>query len=41
MINNIIMALMQLEWFNLGLKWIKYELNEFLDLFLHQKSFSK
>jgi hypothetical protein len=35
MINNIIMNLMQLEWINLELKWIKYELNKFLELFLN------
>jgi hypothetical protein len=35
MINNIIMNLMQLEWINLELKWIKYELNKFLALFLY------
>jgi hypothetical protein len=35
MINNIIMNLMQLDWTNLELKWIKYELNKFLELFLN------
>jgi hypothetical protein len=35
MINNIKMNLMQLEWINLELKRIKYELNKFQDLFLH------
>jgi hypothetical protein len=35
MINNINMNLLQLEWINLKLKWIKYELNKFLDLFLY------
>jgi hypothetical protein len=34
MINNIIINLMQLEWINLELKWIKYELNKFQELFL-------
>jgi hypothetical protein len=33
MINNIIMDLMQLEWLILELKWIKHELNKFLELF--------
>jgi hypothetical protein len=35
MINNIKMNLKQLEWINLELKRIKYELNKFQDLFLH------
>jgi hypothetical protein len=35
MINNIIMNLMQMEWINLELKWITYELIKILDLFLH------
>jgi hypothetical protein len=35
MINNIIINLMQLECVNLKLKWIKYELNQFLELFLY------
>jgi hypothetical protein len=35
MINNIFMNLMQLEWINLELKWIKYELNMFLELFVY------
>jgi hypothetical protein len=35
MINNIIMILIQLEWINLELKWITYELIKILDLFLH------
>jgi hypothetical protein len=38
MINNIIMNLMQLEWINLELKWIKYELNKFLELFFILKT---
>jgi hypothetical protein len=29
------MDLTQLEWINLELEWIKYELNKFLDLFLY------
>jgi hypothetical protein len=29
------MNLMQLKWLDLELNWIKYELNELLDLFLH------
>jgi hypothetical protein len=29
------MDLMQLEWINLDLKWIRYELNKFQDLFLY------
>jgi hypothetical protein len=32
--NNINMRLMQLEWINSELKWITYELNRILDLFL-------
>jgi hypothetical protein len=35
MINIIIMNLMQLEWINLELKLITYELIKILDLFLH------
>jgi hypothetical protein len=35
MINNIIMNLMQLEWIKKVLEWIKYELNNFLELFLY------
>jgi hypothetical protein len=35
MINNIIMNLMQLEWTEKELKWITYELNMFLELFLY------
>jgi hypothetical protein len=38
MINNIKMNLMQLEWINLDLKRIKYELNKFITLFLYQKA---
>jgi hypothetical protein len=34
MINNIIMNLMQLDWINLELKLITYELIKILDLFL-------
>jgi hypothetical protein len=29
------MDLLQLDWINLELKWIKYKLNKFLDLFLY------
>jgi hypothetical protein len=29
------MRLMQLEWIKKELKWITYELNKFLELFLH------
>jgi hypothetical protein len=35
MINNINMRLMQLEWTKMELKWIIYELNKFLELFLY------
>ena len=31
---------MQLEWIKNKLKWINYELNKFLKLFLYHKSFS-
>jgi hypothetical protein len=31
---------MPLEWINLELKWIKYELYNFLELFLYYKSIS-
>jgi hypothetical protein len=34
-INNINMNLMQLEWIKNELKWIKYDLNMFLELFLY------
>jgi hypothetical protein len=34
MINNINMNLMQVEWIKKELKWITYELNKFLELFL-------
>jgi hypothetical protein len=37
-INNINTKLMQLEWIKKELKWIFYELNEFLQLFLYPKS---
>jgi hypothetical protein len=40
MINNIKIRLMQLEWIKKELKWINYELNKFLKLFLYHKSFS-
>jgi hypothetical protein len=36
-INNINIKLMQLEWVKKELKWIFYELNKFLRLFLIQK----
>jgi hypothetical protein len=39
-INNINTKLMQLEWIKKELKWIFYELNEFLQLFLYPKSIS-
>jgi hypothetical protein len=35
MIKNIIMNLMQLEWINLELIWIKYGLNKFMELFVY------
>jgi hypothetical protein len=35
LIDNINKKLLQLEWLNLELKWIKYELNKFMDLFLY------
>jgi hypothetical protein len=35
MTNNIIVRLMQLEWIKKELKWITYELNKFLELFLY------
>jgi hypothetical protein len=37
-INNIKTKLMPLEWINSELKWIFYELNKFLDLFLYKKN---
>jgi hypothetical protein len=37
MMKNIIMSLMQLERIQTELKWISYELNKFLALFLYQK----
>jgi hypothetical protein len=39
MINNINMSLMQLEWIKNELKWITYELNKTLELFVYKKSF--
>jgi hypothetical protein len=33
--NNINTKLLQLEWINLELKWIKYEFYKFLELFLY------
>jgi hypothetical protein len=35
MIKNINMNLTQLEWIKIELKWITYELNKFLELFLY------
>jgi hypothetical protein len=35
MINNINVGLMQLDRIKKELKWIKYELNKFLELFLY------
>jgi hypothetical protein len=35
MINNINMILMQLEWIEKELKWINYEFNKILELFLY------
>jgi hypothetical protein len=35
------MNLIQLEWINLELKWITYELVKILDLFLHWNHFIK
>jgi hypothetical protein len=40
MINNINMRLMQLERIKKELKWITYELNKCLELFLYYESFS-
>jgi hypothetical protein len=37
--NNIIMKLMQLEWANLELRWIYYELSKFLGLFFTKNPF--
>jgi hypothetical protein len=34
------MDLMQLEWIKKELKWITYETNKFLELFLYKKLFS-
>jgi hypothetical protein len=36
-INNINTKLMQLEWIKKELKWIFYELNKILELFLYKK----
>jgi hypothetical protein len=41
LINNINVNLMQLEWIKNVFKWITYELNKFLELFLYKKSFSE
>jgi hypothetical protein len=35
MINNINMNLLQLEYIKNEFKWIKYDLNKFLELFLY------
>jgi hypothetical protein len=35
MIDNIKTKLMSMEWLNLELKWIKYDLYKFLELFLY------
>jgi hypothetical protein len=40
MINNINMRLKQMKWIKIELKWITYELNKFLELFLYKKTFS-
>jgi hypothetical protein len=40
MVDNINTKLLQLELLNLELKWIFYELYNFLELFLYLKSFS-
>ena len=34
-INNINAKLLQLEWIKKELKWIKYDLHKFLELFLY------
>jgi hypothetical protein len=36
---NINIKLLQLEWSKMELRWISYELNEFLELFLYHKLF--
>jgi hypothetical protein len=40
MINNINMSLMQLECIQKELKWINYEFNKIMELFLYMKPFS-
>jgi hypothetical protein len=35
------MRLMHLEWIKKELKWIIYELNKFMELFLYYKTFSE
>jgi hypothetical protein len=35
MVNNIMMSLMQLEWVKTELKWISYELNKIIALFMY------
>jgi hypothetical protein len=39
--DNIKTNLLQLEWINLELKWIKYDLCKFLELFVYWKSIPK
>ena len=39
--NNINMRLMQLEWTKKELKYITYDLNKLLELFLYYKTFSE
>jgi hypothetical protein len=39
--NNINMRLMQLEWIKKELKYITYDLNKLLELFLYYKTFSE
>jgi hypothetical protein len=41
MINNINMNLLQLEWIKKVLKWINYELNKFLKLFVYYNHYLK
>jgi hypothetical protein len=39
MVNNINMNLMQLEWIKKELKWITYELNNFMEIFYTRNPF--
>jgi hypothetical protein len=39
--NNIKTKFLQLDWINLELKWTKYELNQFLELFFYYKSIAE